>query len=700
MLRGSTWLALVVALLAGVWAVDLLHDRALPVADALYRETYPNLVYAARCARDAGRGLLWNPYQSSGRPFLADLDVGLLFPPNLFFLFLDGPRALDALLVLQLVIAGLGMYGLCRSLGAGVAPALAGALAFEVGGGMPALSLDAPRVASAWVWLPAVMLCGERLLRKPSATRVAALALVLALQLLGGAPAASALSYALLLLRIDWVVVTRPSVRSRRTVIAVAAALLLPLGLAAVQLLPALSFTRTTVAFGVAVPPRPAAMALTLVSALLAGAGLVCRAVSKHAAFYATVGVLGALLALADPARMGPWGAPLVAFSVAVLTGLGVHAMAHLPGRRPWAIAAGMTAAVLVGLAGAHALSLAPPTPLSGALAAIVILAPLASATSRAGRRLIAPVLLAAVATNLVARPRLTHGLLSSDRPLFAQSAALASLRGRVTSQDRFVFPTRSEALGLGAMPKTASLLRLRGIDDETARSTRTYATLLARLHRPAMPLHLLDLVGGRWLVTDDPAGTTAALTRPPRRPPRVAVNAGPMTVIENPNALPRALWVPAAEVVADPERLLERLETPTESRRQLVLLDAAPPSGFLGNPNEQRPGTANFVVNRERRVAVRVVAPARGFLVLGDQWDFNWRAKVNRTPTPILRANLAFRAVEVPAGSSTIEFRYVPRSLPLGMAVSILTAAALVLAVRRERRARGDENDGGSATP
>jgi hypothetical protein len=480
----------------------------------------------------------------------------------------------------------------------------------------------------------------------------------------------------------------------------VAAALLLPLGLAAVQLVPALSFARTAVATGVAAPHRSAAMALPLVSALLAGAGLVCRPVSMQAVFFATVGVLGALLALADPGLMGPWGGPLVAFSLAVLTGLGVHAIAHLPGRRPWAVAAAMTAVALVALAGARALSLAPPTPLAETLAAIVVLAPVASATSRTGRRLIAPVLLAAVATNLVARPGLTHGLLSSDRALLAQSAALGSLRGRVTSQDRFLFPRRSDVLGLGAMPKTASLLRLRGVDDEAARGTRRYATLLARLRGPAMPLHLLDLVAGRWLVTDDPAGTTAALTRPPRRPPRIAVNAGPLTVIENPNALPRALWVPAAEVVADPERLLERLETPTESRRQLVLLDAAPPSGFLGNPNEQRPGTANFVVNRERRVAIRVIAPARGFLVLADQWDASWRAKVNRAPAPILRANLAFRAVEVPAGSSTIEFRYVPPGLPIGMAVSILTTAALVLAVRRERRARSDEDDGGSATP
>jgi len=62
----------------------------------------------------------------------------------------------------------------------------------------------------------------------------------------------------------------------------------------------------------------------------------------------------------------------------------------------------------------------------------------------------------------------------------------------------------------------------------------------------------------------------------------------------------------------------------------------------------------------------------------------------VNGAPAPILRANYLFRLVEVPAGESTVEFRYTPASVRVGAAIS--AATLLVLAVVggvRRRRAR-----------
>ena len=79
-----------------------------------------------------------------------------------------------------------------------------------------------------------------------------------------------------------------------------------------------------------------------------------------------------------------------------------------------------------------------------------------------------------------------------------------------------------------------------------------------------------------------------------------------------------------------------------------------------------------------------------RGFLLLADQYADGWRATVNGMPSEILRANFVFRAVEVPAGTSRVEFVYAPRSVAIGALVSTLTLLAVLgaLALSRPRRA------------
>jgi len=65
---------------------------------------------------------------------------------------------------------------------------------------------------------------------------------------------------------------------------------------------------------------------------------------------------------------------------------------------------------------------------------------------------------------------------------------------------------------------------------------------------------------------------------------------------------------------------------------------------------------------------------------VLTDQDYPGWEATVDGTPTPILRANYAFRAVRVPAGTSIVEFQYRPRSVWLGGLITCSTLAALAV--------------------
>jgi uncharacterized membrane protein YfhO len=46
---------------------------------------------------------------------------------------------------------------------------------------------------------------------------------------------------------------------------------------------------------------------------------------------------------------------------------------------------------------------------------------------------------------------------------------------------------------------------------------------------------------------------------------------------------------------------------------------------------------------------------------VLNDVWQPWWQAEIDGRPVPLLRANAIFRAVQVPAGRSTIRFVFRP---------------------------------------
>jgi uncharacterized membrane protein YfhO len=75
----------------------------------------------------------------------------------------------------------------------------------------------------------------------------------------------------------------------------------------------------------------------------------------------------------------------------------------------------------------------------------------------------------------------------------------------------------------------------------------------------------------------------------------------------------------------------------------------------------------------------VRVAASVRrdGLLVLGDNFYPGWRAFVDGREQPVVRGDMLFRTVPLPAGQHTVEFRFEPRSIELGLLVSL---ASLVL--------------------
>ena len=97
--------------------------------------------------------------------------------------------------------------------------------------------------------------------------------------------------------------------------------------------------------------------------------------------------------------------------------------------------------------------------------------------------------------------------------------------------------------------------------------------------------------------------------------------------------------------------------------------------------------------MSRPDRVRLDVEAERAGYVVLADAFDPGWRATLDGAAVPLLRANVAFRAVAVPPGRHVVEIVYRPRAVTLGLALTLLTLALVGVATTtgalRSRRRR-----------
>jgi hypothetical protein len=185
----------------------------------------------------------------------------------------------------------------------------------------------------------------------------------------------------------------------------------------------------------------------------------------------------------------------------------------------------------------------------------------------------------------------------------------------------------------------------------------------------------LLDLLNVEYVIV--PNGVELGQTEPSDRYREVFRNES-VRVLQNTRALPRTWIVHEAQQVGSSEAL-GLLAGGQIDPAQTALLEKTPPA------LDPAGGAESVSVTRYEndRVVLDTEMSSNGLVMLGDVYDPGWRVYVDGKQSELYAADYLLRAVAVPAGRHSIEFRYEPTSLKAGLWISffsILAAAGLAL--------------------
>lgn len=170
------------------------------------------------------------------------------------------------------------------------------------------------------------------------------------------------------------------------------------------------------------------------------------------------------------------------------------------------------------------------------------------------------------------------------------------------------------------------------------------------------------------------------------------------LPIYENHEGMPRAFLVRKVRLAGGREESLRWIRESAVDLKAEVILDAAggDPATLEGlvepRPDGEEEGRVRIVSYLPGEVKIEIEAnPAPAVLVMSDTFYPGWKAILDETEIPILRANHAFRAVPIGAGDHTLVFRFVPSSTRWGIVISLVavlvTGALLVLLGAGPRR-------------
>lgn len=697
---------------------------------------YPMYRFAADMLRQ-GQIPLWNPYQYAGAPFIADNQSGLFYPFNLL-LFLLHPNfeynAIQGLVIGHFFLAGATAY-LCLRLLWPAQPisrwaALLGGLVYAFSdvfithiGNLNLIAVSA--------WLPLAFLGFHRAVAadnlRPRILWTILCGLAIGVSALAGH---GQMTFLMVLLLGFYLLYQLARQRAAWPLLAMAGAGALAIGFAAISLFPALELSGYTLradfdyerAAGYALPPAGLAGILApdffgrgalrfwgewqrvefgyagILPWLLVVVAL-WRRPRPHLLFFAGAGLLSLLLAMGPNTPLHGWlyailplpfQAParfvlLLNFCLAILAAAGLEALLHGPPlRRYTGFWRGLGAAILLLVAGllfyAFQLSQLWPAYSEQMIRAVLVFAGLGLAgwlllLLRAYGRLPAfwfgLLAVSLLSLDLIGLGRYVEVQWDDPAVGYQRDQARAYLQAdpglhRVETATAAWQASAAQMFGLYAVDGVYNPLQL-----------ATYTVYAGSVGYRGSPLH--NLLGVKYIIGDkhEPPGDTNFIVPVFDQDPHV-------DVYLNTRALPRAMLLYQAEIVADQDAAFAAIHEADFDPTRTIILEE-------GRPLDQTPGEGRLevVAYEANRAVFNVTTDRPAYFHLSDIYHPHWQATVNGQAAPLLRANYAFRAVYLEAGQHRVEMVYRPPDWPIGAAATFLSWLLVVAVLLYLRFAR-----------
>lgn len=195
------------------------------------RQLYPWKTFSINALKDHVLPL-WNPYNFSGTPLLANFQSAVFYPFNVLYLLFSQMIAWSILVMLQPFLAGIFTYLYCRKIGITDIGAFLSGISFSFSSFM-IVWLEYNTIGHVILWLPLILLSVEQLLVKKTYLWMGIFIFSLISSLFAGHPQ---IFMYLIFFVVCYMLYRTTSVKKSRMLFLVL--LLLSLGIGAIQLLP------------------------------------------------------------------------------------------------------------------------------------------------------------------------------------------------------------------------------------------------------------------------------------------------------------------------------------------------------------------------------------------------------------------------------------------------------------------------------
>ena len=184
----------------------------------------------------------------------------------------------------------------------------------------------------------------------------------------------------------------------------------------------------------------------------------------------------------------------------------------------------------------------------------------------------------------------------------------------------------------------------------------------------------LLDLLG---IVQDAGLSPTRRDIRALRDETR-AVFSTPRVIVRERDSAPVHAWIVHDVRPVTRGEALPLLTSGAVDPYQTALVEGAPP--VTSAPDDPAAESARVTAYEPDLVSIATRAAAPGLLVVSESYESGWRAYVDGDEVEILPTHHALRGIRIPEGEHSVEMHYDPLSLRLGLRISAIAAAAMVV--------------------